>query len=340
VLRIHFTARDLGSVRIAAAPDPLWELSLSMHVLRLRNSDPWLSHWKNSLLHRLAPQSALRAEVALPLALNPPLGYFPDFLTPAEGSQGFDAGLDAVLSTPRQRIQREMAAFGAAHSPRTRRAASLGSGAAAALHDLGRAMGRYHEVALVPIWDRVQRAFHADRALRARCLTDGGVAALLNSLHPSTTYGGGVLQISNYISDRVLHLDGRGLLLVPSYFKRDDKPLVLADPQLTPVLIYPVSRDLRSAADRRGNGITTLLGRTRAAVLEMTADGLTTSGMAAILGISAAAVSQHVAVLRGVGLIMSVRRGTSVHHGLTALGQALLAGGSGASVVHGDSDSL
>jgi DNA-binding transcriptional ArsR family regulator len=317
MLRIHFTPRDLGSVRIAAAPDPLWELSLSMHVLRLRTADPWLSHWKRSLVRHLEPHSTLRHEISHPLALNPPLGYFPDFLTPAEGLHGVDAGLEAVLATPRRRVRRELETFAAAH-PRLARRIPVN------IHDLVRAMRRYHDVALAPIWDRIQAAFDTERALRSRALSDGGVAALLNSLAPGTTYRNGVLEVANYISSRDLYLDGRGLLLVPSYFKRADKPMVLFDPALTPVLIYSVSPDVRGPAERRGHGLAALVGRTRAAVLELVADGGTTTAMASRLGISAAAVSQHLSVLREGGLVVSVRSGNFVHHGLTRLGQTLL----------------
>ncbi|MGY1503399.1 hypothetical protein ACW4TU_43690 [Streptomyces sp. QTS52] len=33
MLRVHFTAEDLARVRVAAAPDPLWELTGSVQVL-------------------------------------------------------------------------------------------------------------------------------------------------------------------------------------------------------------------------------------------------------------------------------------------------------------------
>jgi DNA-binding transcriptional ArsR family regulator len=326
VLRIHFTANDLGRVRIAAAPDPLWELSLSMHVLRMRNSDPWLAQWKSGLLRLLEPQAELRHEVSLPLALNPPLGYFPDFLTPAEGLRGFSAGLEAVLSTPQRRVRQEMAAFGAAHPTLTRLTAGIGTASADRMRDLGRAMRRYHDVALRPIWDRIQTAFDAERALRMRCMSDGGVSALLNTMHSAAVFRDGVLEISNYIASRDLYLDGRGLLLVPSYIKRGDKPMVLADPQLTPVLIFPISQEVRAVSDRRTADLSTLLGRTRATVLELAANGATTGGMAVSLGVSAAAVSQHIGVLRQGGLVMSVRDRNRVHHGLTTLGRALLEG--------------
>jgi DNA-binding transcriptional ArsR family regulator len=318
MLRIHFTARDLGLVRIAAAPDPLWELSLSMHVLRLRTTVPWMSQWKHGLVRHLEPHSTLRHEITPPLALNPPLGYFPDFLTPTEGLQGLDPGLEAVMATPRRRLRHELETFAAAHPRLVHRIPPH-------ISDLVRAMRRYHDVALAPIWDRIRAAFDAERALRARALSDGGVAALLNSLAPGTAYRDGVVEISNYIASRDLYLDGRGLLLVPSYFKRPEKPMVLADPALTPVLIYSVSADVRAVTERRFHGLAALIGRTRAAVLELVADGGTTTGMASRLGISAAAVSQHLSVLREGGLVVSVRSGNLVHHGLTALGRTLLA---------------
>ena len=325
MLRIHFTARDLSRVRIAAAPDPLWN-SLSMHVLRLRNSEPWLAEWKSGLLRLLEPHHELRREVALPLALNPPLGYFPDFLTPTEGLQGFETGLDAVLSTPHQRIRREMAAFGSAHPSLGGLAAGVGTATAQRVRELGKGLRSYHEIALQPIWDRVRSAFDADRALRARCLSDGGVGALLDTLNwprcSATAYW------------RSLPTSPRGISTSTAAACCSYRPIssvatsrwCLADPQLTPVLIYPMSRDVRMAVERRTVQLSTLLGRTRATVLELAADGTTTGGMAVSLGVSAAAVSQHVGVLRKGGLVVSVRDRNRVHHGLTPLGRALLDG--------------
>src|SRR5689334_11055263 len=92
MLRIHFTGADLAKTRIAVAPDPMWELSLSSHQLRLRESHPFLDGWKRQVAHRLHPSGPLRARVMLTLALTPPRGYFPDFMTPFESIEGFQAG--------------------------------------------------------------------------------------------------------------------------------------------------------------------------------------------------------------------------------------------------------
>ncbi|MEV6767806.1 winged helix-turn-helix domain-containing protein [Nocardia sp. NPDC051030] len=70
--------------------------------------------------------------------------------------------------------------------------------------------------------------------------------------------------------------------------------------------------------------LSALLGRTRAAVLEAIADGGGTNVLAGRLGISPASVSEHAAVLRAAGLVVTVRARTGVRHELTPLGAALL----------------
>ncbi|WCD91099.1 hypothetical protein KPP03845_200060 (plasmid) [Streptomyces xanthophaeus] len=67
-----------------------------------------------------------------------------------------------------------------------------------------------------------------------------------------------------------------------------------------------------------------LLGRTRAAALQVTAEGCTTSELARRLNVTAAAASQHASVLRNTDLITTSRRGGSVLHLITPLGLALL----------------
>jgi DNA-binding transcriptional ArsR family regulator len=327
MLRIHFTSSDLARTRVAGTPDPMWELALSIHVLRVRGVDPLLTGWKQNIVARLRPGDRLRDEVAMLLALNPPVGYFPDFLTPAEAINGFDDGLNAVLSTPQARLRHEINALGDAQGSLSALVDDLGAGRLSAVNELGHAITRFHEVAIAPMWDRVRTAFDADRRLRGRTLLDGGPQALLDGLHPTVRFVGDVLEIADYPSERDLHLDGRGLVLVPSYFKSSSKPLALVDPELPPVLVYSVHRAAGAGAGPGREPLVALLGRTRAAVLELVADGSTTSELARRLGVSAAAASQHVAVLREAGLLTSTRDRNTVQHTLTPLGYAMLAGG-------------
>ncbi|MFD1271279.1 hypothetical protein ACFQ51_02890 [Streptomyces kaempferi] len=53
--------------------------------------------------------------------------------------------------------------------------------------------------------------------MRSRALLDGGTQALLEGLRPMARWNAPVLEV-NYPVERDLYLDGRGLLLVPSYF--------------------------------------------------------------------------------------------------------------------------
>lgn len=68
-----------------------------------------------------------------------------------------------------------------------------------------------------------------------------------------------------------------------------------------------------------------LLGRTRAAILAMTATPHTTSDLARKLFISAASVSIHTKTLRSAGLLTTRRNGKAVLHTTTLLGHRLLA---------------
>ncbi|MEV0393924.1 ArsR/SmtB family transcription factor [Polymorphospora rubra] len=328
MLRIHFTVADLNRTRVATAPDPLWELALSMHQLRRRGSPPLLAGWKSDLADRLRPDTTLRREVALALALNPPTGYFPDFLTPAEAAGGFEAGLQALLDTPRHRLRAEIALLDTAAHRLDPDALRVGDGDPGALRVLGRALRRYHDVAVAPVWDRIRASFDADRALRARTVLDGGTVALLNGLHPAARFTDGVLEIANYRATRDLYLDGRGLVLVPSFFKAASRPMALVDPDLPPVLVYPVERSARIVTEVGRTSLAALLGRTRAAVLELAADNPSTGTVAGRLGISAPAASEHLTVLRDAGLVVSTRHGNTVRHTLAPLGRTLIGGGS------------
>ncbi|GAA2922697.1 hypothetical protein GCM10020221_18540 [Streptomyces thioluteus] len=133
---------------------------------------------------------------------------------------------------------------------------------------------------------------------------------------------------ADYPVDRDLYLNGRGLLLVPSFFCRGN-PVALQNPDLAPVLVYPARHASESAppvaAAPRSLG--KLVGHTRSAVLGSIGGGCTTSELARRVGVSAASASQHAGVLREAGLVLTLRHGSAVLHTLTPLGAALLRGG-------------
>jgi DNA-binding transcriptional ArsR family regulator len=127
------------------------------------------------------------------------------------------------------------------------------------------------------------------------------------------------------VQDQVLA--GRGLLLVPGFFCWRT-PVTLVDPELPPVLVYPIDRDCR-VVDRGKGGdrsLIALLGRTRTAVLTAVGGGGTTTELSRRSGTSLASASEHATVLREAGLSNTRRDGGSVEHTLTPLGEAVLSG--------------
>jgi len=317
LLRIHFTDQDLARVRVAAAPDPLWETVLAMQKLVL-DGIPVFAHWRRRV-RREAHEQGSRGALRFLLALAPPARYFPDFLTPPESAGGLDAGLDALLGTPVKRLSHEVALLERQQRlPRWTR--GIVAGDAAALGQVTDALRFAHDTLVAPYWTSVRTRVDNDRALRSRRAGEGGALGLLDSLRPTFRWEAPVLT-SRYPVDRDLRLNGRGLRLVPSYFCWDT-PVALADEDLEPVVVFPVSHESEGAPVSRE--LAMLLGRTRAAVLHAVAGGAPGGELADRLGISATAVSRHTAVLRDAGLITSTRDGAMVRHSLTSLGAALL----------------
>jgi hypothetical protein len=315
VLRVHFSAEDLSRVRVAPGPDPMWEILLSLHVLRQRSATPVFGTWRANV------RTTLPDDTRWLMQLAPPVGYSPDFLTPTAGACALDAGIDAVLSTPVESLRADLAQLdGQRLDPRTH---LLATGDVATLDSLGDALRAYHRHALAPIWDEVRAVVDADRAVRARSFLDGGCEGMLAGLHPTISWTPPVLTIESRFPHRDVHLHGQGLVLVPSYFCWE-RPIMLRDQRRTPVLVYPIARDLHvTSAGKRS--LEALLGRTRAAALGVIAGGCTTTELARRLGISAASASAHASVLRDAGLAVAQRHRNSVLHTASALGVELLA---------------
>ncbi|GAA3822515.1 helix-turn-helix transcriptional regulator [Streptomyces phyllanthi] len=329
MLRVHFTADDIARVRVASAPDPLWEIANSFQALTTEDWGPMFGEWRRLVRPRLGPDDRLLA------ALLPPRGYTPDFLTPdLGGTTDLESAVDVVLRTPRTALRRDLTLLAASPQrprlPLPTQARALADGAPEELRRLGAALHGYHRRVLAPFWEHVRAQVDADHALRARGVLAAGTDGLLAGFSPLLRWRPPVLE-ADYPVDRELRLEGRGLVLQPSFFCHR-RPVMLAHPasDRPPVLVYPVQQTVGWAGaprlHTRDAELGALLGRTRAAILADVVTGRTTGELAQRLGISGAAASQHTAVLRRAGLLLSVRRNKYVLHTITPVGFALLNG--------------
>lgn len=326
MLRIHFDSADLGRLRLATQPDVMWETALSLH--QLVSPDPFFAPWRRIACQALA-KARLDQDVRLLTAMVPISSYFPDFLTPPGHTTVVEVGIDVVLSTSRRRLRTEINQLVQNRPRPSSQLDAIGAGIPPALRGLGAALRRYHAVALAPYAPSALACTGRDTCRRSELLLNQGSEAMLNSLEPGLRWHPPVLEVS-YPIDRDLHLAGRGLCLIPSFFCHNH-PIAFADPELPPVLIYPVARSplwipRPPRIGAGGHGLEELIGPTRAAALYLLDTGHSTTALATGLGVSASAASRHAAALRRAGLVATERLGSSVLHTRTRLGTALVHG--------------
>jgi DNA-binding transcriptional ArsR family regulator len=321
VLRIHFTEVDLARVRVAREPDPLWEVLSTLHRLQSRGG-----RWRFAAWYRTTRADLNAAGLAGPvrevLCSLYPLGpYLPDFLTPLESEGGLSAGLDGILRLPRPDVLDELRLLDRVCGvpPWALRLAEQDE-----RRELTELIRRFHEVAVAPFADHMDSGLVAHRSLLSRALLTDGVEGLLSNLGPRVRWRRPVLEV-DYRTDRDLHLRGRGLRIVPTYFSWGT-PVALANADLPPTLSCPLNHPTvpEEALPDDDVSLRALLGGTRARVLRCVAGGLTTGELAQAAGVSQSAASRHATVLRDAGLTTSRQVGPTVLHTLTPLGAALL----------------
>ncbi|MFI8849738.1 winged helix-turn-helix domain-containing protein [Streptomyces sp. 891-h] len=320
-MRIHFTVEDLARVRLAAAPSPLAVTTFSAARLRRdRRDTPAFDLW------RRAVQAARRSA---PGPLPPPLGGLagtapshpvPRLLRPSTALPTLDEELERLQSTPRAELRADLE-YVAAHRPLPHWAHALADGDPAALRRLAQSVRAHHQVAVEPYWRELHAAIRADQAERARQWQEGGVEQLLANVHPAMRWRPPVLELPGARGPDY-HLRGRGLLLAPAAFTAY-VPCDPDDPQ--PTFFYQaVAQPGPGTPAGPRQSLAAVVGHSRAAVLEVVAEGVTTSRLARRTGLSPASASEHATVLRRAGLVATRRTGRTAHHTLTPLGAQLL----------------
>ncbi|MFD8559240.1 ArsR family transcriptional regulator [Streptosporangium canum] len=323
-LKIVFTGEDLARVRIASRIDELWEMAMSLHVLQRPGGGADMAGWRRQARADLAATGLLTPVRQTLAPLMPIKAYFPDFLTPHHAQAGPQNGIDALADTPPSRVRREVDQL-RRHAALPATLDDLAHGDQRAITGLAALAGRYCQTAFAPHRTRMEHALGRERARLTRLLSDHGVEAMLAALGPRTRWRAPSLE-TDYAAGRYeIHLRGRGLTLIPSYFCRYT-PVALADTSLPPVLIFPVPRRTPAPDPALDDALPNLLGTTRAGILHCIAatTGCTTSELARRTGTLLSSASAHAQVLHRTGLITSTRHANMVIHQITRLGTDLI----------------
>jgi DNA-binding transcriptional ArsR family regulator len=331
-----FSLDDLARTRFAISP--MWELMSAIRSLRrpavAATHLPWI---------RQALPIARELGLVSTLSILPPEGYLPDFLTPPPSTPlaSFADELELVRATPVAQIRDDLGRVErggewTGTSKATREAAAERRAAFAEhprreLNRVCEEVEAFWDAALEPHWQRIRTVLEDDLRYRSRRLTEGGPSRLFEDLHPAVRWRGDRLEI-DLAFDTVEELGGTGLLLAPSAFQ-PIRPAAITEESWQRTLIYP-SRGLallwEPITEQGPEALSDLLGRTRADLLSALDTPRSTTQLAAITGVSAGGVSQHLGVLSRSGLVAGERHGRSKLYMRTPAADRLLHAGTDA----------
>lgn len=314
-IRIRLAGAELARVRFAVSP--VYETVMALAVLIRPGVHavhlPW-ARWARPRLAGVEHLPLLQALVGRD-------GFKPGFLMPAPTTRmpDIDAELHTVRSTPPADVRDGTARLGS--TPARRFHDDPGAGLPLVVD----ALRRCHDLVIAPHWDRMVRLLDADIAFRARALATGGFEHLFTDLHDDLAWTGEDLIVHPRQSpSTTVRVGGHGLVLCPSVFCW---PRVTAstNPPTVGTVRYPARgvATLWEAVEPAPQALAALIGRTRAAILMLLASPQTTGGLAASLGVTPGAVSQHLAVLKDAGLVASHREGRTTLHLRTERADAL-----------------
>jgi DNA-binding transcriptional ArsR family regulator len=323
MLRIRFDRDDLARMRFVLSP--LGETSLSAQALQRDDGEFLLGSWRQRARKRLTPAARSLVELVPPQrhSLHTTAIPAPDVDRPTLQEE-----LRRLRAVPPGSLRSYLAAT-----------AEDGGTVPAALRnapdqDIPRLFDEmvraYHEAGIAEDWPRLRRHLEADLAHRARILLGRGVGRTLATLHPTIRWSSPYLHVNGRWHHGETDLAGRGLVLMPSVFVWPE-PVFLRDSAGGAALVYPAHDPFAffwRQDDQANSNLAMVLGRTRAAALETVgaSPGCSAGELARLLGISLAATSRHITVLRGAGLLATHRHGHAVFYTLTELGTRLLDG--------------
>ncbi|MEV1143925.1 DUF5937 family protein [Micromonospora sp. NPDC049799] len=173
-------------------------------------------------------------------------------------------------------------------------------------------------------WPKLRAVLDADVAYRVGKLARGGIAELMQDLHPSIELTENAITVASLVDG-----DGGGLTLVPCMFIWPHLWVELGlagEPSLTYGArgIGTLWQDGDGDTEEE-NALGALLGRSRAEILVSLRLPRSTTDLARSLGLAPPTVSSHLAILRRSGLVTCWRSGRRVLYQRTVVASTIVA---------------
>jgi DNA-binding transcriptional ArsR family regulator len=325
MLRVDLSVGDLADTHFAVSP--LFETVAALRVLRDPGRHAFHLPWVRWAQSELAADP-LALPRLWPLLVEP--WRQPEVLLPAPGTRlpSLSEELDRLRALTRLQLRGSLERVFGRDPPDA--AQALLARPRTELRRLAAELASAFDRLLAPHWARMQALLEADIVHRARALAEVGAARMFAELHSRLAWKTDHLVLLDPASSggpaQTVTLGPGGLVLVPSVFIWPE--LYIKSRTVTRTTIrYPV-RGIgllwNDGAKPTSAGLTRLLGRRRAEVLELLRAPQGTGQLARRLGITDAAVSQHLSVLREAGLVTTTELGRNRLHATSELGRRLI----------------
>jgi DNA-binding transcriptional ArsR family regulator len=309
------TADVLAASRFVTSP--LMETVNALGVLAARNPQPWERDWLAR--HEPAFRDRIKADpFSTALARGMQSGrWLPVDLSlpPRPGDVTFEQELARVRTVPAR-----VAKFDLSQSAGGRLPAALDvSDPAGAVADL---LQWTWDHAVRAEWPRRKRKYEADIVSRTTVLSQRGWAAAVGGIAKDVRWlGGGQLQIT--VKDHPpLDLSQAELIFIPGSLP--DGRVAWEYPARFAV-IYPAAGMLASSAQPAApEPLRRLLGPTRAEILLLIGNPITTTQLVAVTGLALGTIGDHLRILLDAGLAERHRSGAHVLYHRTPVGQQLI----------------
>lgn len=312
---------ELMNVRFAWSP--LFETAGAVRTFVDERTRPYHQGW-----HHLVAERVSCIDLAPLIAVQPLRGFVPDFLSPPPNTSAprVREQLAEVRATAAEQVARELRLCRqTVTDPQHQKLIDSYLTDPGAARDLlaDRLLEVWREL-IAPFWVRIRALLDRDIQDRTRLLARHGLRRVLDELDPRIRWTARGLVIDDG-GDATVEVGERGLVLMPSAYLWPVATAVVAKPW-QPTIAYPARgiAELWNSPQAPPDALAKLIGRTRAVVLTSLDHPLSTTAVAAYIGLSPAGASGHLVALRNAGLVSIARHGHEVLYRRTALGRTLL----------------